>query len=227
MDHHKGGSVNATAEGFEDRYYFGRRPTGIFVPRFVNYNNEKKNYLRGFNCQGGAWRSRGSSSLEIGTELKSSLTEPGNWRVGLSAYGECLPYPDNRVTLDKNIKDKWGRPVLAIDCEFKENEKNMRADAILQMQEMLESAGLKDIKATGSMSAPGNANHEMGTARMGNDPNTSVLNKWNQMHSVKNLFITDGSCMASSASVNPSLTYMALTARAVDYAVRELKKGNI
>jgi choline dehydrogenase-like flavoprotein len=165
--------------------------------------------------------------LEIGAELKNALSEPGSWRVGFSAYGECLPYSDNRVTLDKNVHDKWGRPVLAIDCSFKENEKNMRIDALHTMQEMFETMGLKDIKTEGSMSFPGNANHEMGTARMGNDPRTSVVNKWNQMHSVKNLFITDGSCMASSASVNPSLTYMALTARAVDYAVRELKKGHI
>jgi choline dehydrogenase-like flavoprotein len=227
MDHHKSGNVNASVEGFEDRYYFGRRPTGIFVPRFVNYPDQKKNYIRGFNCQGGASRGRGSGATEIGAELKNALTEPGAWRVGFTAFGECLPYADNRVTLDKNIKDKWGRPGLAMDCSFRENEKNMRDDALLQMQEMFEAIGLKDIKAEGSMSFPGNANHEMGTARMGNDPKSSVLNKWNQMHSVKNIFITDGSCMVSSASVNPSLTYMALTARAVDYAVREIKKGNI
>ena len=176
--------------------------------------------MRGFNCQGGASRGRGSGATVIGSDLKTSLTEPGNWRVGFSAYGECLPYADNRVTLDKNIIDKWGRPVLSIDCSFRENEKNMRDDAIQIMQEMFEAIGLKDIKAEGSMSFPGNANHEMGTARMGKDPKTSVLNKWNQMHSVKNIFITDGSCMVSSASVNPSLTYMALTARAVDYAVQ-------
>jgi choline dehydrogenase-like flavoprotein len=227
MDHHKSGNVNASVEGFEDRYYFGRRPTGIFIPRFVNYPEQKKNYVRGFNCQGGASRGRGNGPSEIGAELKTALTEPGNWRVGFSAFGECLPYSDNRVTLDKNVKDKWGRPGLAMDCHFRANEKNMRNDALINMQEMFDAIGLKDIKAEGAMSFPGNANHEMGTARMGNDPKSSVVNKWNQVHAVKNLFITDGSCMVSSASVNPSLTYMALTARAVDYAVRELKKGNI
>jgi choline dehydrogenase-like flavoprotein len=129
--------------------------------------------------------------------------------------------------LNTDVKDKWGRHTLTIDCSFRDNEKKMREDALLSMQEMLTVAGLKDIKTDGSMSFPGNANHEMGTARMGRDPKTSVLNKWNQVHAVKNLFITDGSSMASSASVNPSLTFMALTARAADYAVRQLKKGNI
>jgi choline dehydrogenase-like flavoprotein len=227
MDHHKSGGVSASVEGFEDRYYFGRRPTGIFIPRFVNYTTVEKNYLRGYNIQGGAWRGRGNGSPKIGAELKSALSEPGGWRVGFTSFGECLPYSDNRVTLNKDLSDKWGRPTLSIDCSFRDNEKNMREEAILTTQQMLDSIGLKDIKAEGSMSFPGNANHEMGTARMGKDPKTSVLNKWNQLHDVKNVFVTDGSCMASGASVNPSLTYMALTARAVDYAVRELKKGNI
>ncbi len=173
-------------------------------------------------------RGRGSSgSAEIGTDLKAAITEAGDWRVDFSAFGECLPYADNRVTLNKNLTDKFGRPTLSIDCSFRENEKNMREDAINTMKEMLDAVGLKDIRQSGSMSFPGNANHEMGTARMGRDHKTSVLNKWNQLHAVKNVFVTDGSCMTSGASVNPSLTYMALTARAVDFAVRELKKGNI
>ena len=228
MDHHKSGGVSAKVEGFEDRYYFGRRPTGIFIPRFINYTEEKKNFLRGYNCQGGAGRGRGNSgSAEIGAALKTAITEAGDWRVDFSAFGECLPYADNRVTLNKNLTDKFGRPTLSIDCSFRENEKNMREDALNTMKEMLDAAGLKDIRQSGSMSFPGNANHEMGTARMGRDPKTSVLNNWNQLHAVKNVFVTDGSCMTSGASVNPSLTYMALTARAVDFAVRELKKGNI
>jgi choline dehydrogenase-like flavoprotein len=144
----------------------------------------------------------------------------------MRAYGECLPYADNRVTLDPELKDKWGRPALAIDCHFRENERKMSEDALVTMQEMMEKAGLKDIRINGNASFPGNANHEMGTARMGHDPKTSVLDRWNRLHAVPNVIVTDGSCMTSSASVNPSLTYMALTARAVDHAVRELRKGN-
>lgn len=227
MDHHKGGGVSATVEGFEDRYYYGRRPAGFFIPRFVNFDGQRKNFLRGYNCQGYTGRRENDGSEDIGAALKMALSEPGPWTISISAYGECLPYPDNRVTLHKTQTDKWGRPALEIDCSFRENERNMRTDALQAMQEMLEISGMKTVRPFGSMSFPGNANHEMGTARMGKDPRTSVLNKWNQVHAVKNLFVTDGSCMASSSSVNPSLTYMALTARAVDYAVREIKKGNI
>jgi choline dehydrogenase-like flavoprotein len=227
MDHHKSGGVSGRLEGLEDRYYYGRRPIGIFVPRFRNVESKSKEFLRGYNLQGGASRGRSAGDTPIGAALKQSLSEAGPWRIGLSGFGECLPYAENRVTLNKDVKDKFGRNTLSMDCSFKENEKNMRKDALESMQEMMDAAGLKDIKVEGSMSFPGNANHEMGTARMGKDPKTSVLNKWNQMHAVKNVFITDGSCMASVASVNPSLTFMALTARAVDYAVREMKKNNI
>ena len=142
-------------------------------------------------------------------------------------YGECLPYADNRITLDHDKKDKWGRPIITIDCEFKENEKAMHADMVKTGKEILDAAGFKDIKVKAQISVPGNANHEMGIARMGHDPKTSVLNKYNQMHEVPNVFITDGSCMTSGACQNPSLTYMALTARACDYAVREMGKMNI
>jgi choline dehydrogenase-like flavoprotein len=229
MDHHKSGGISATIEGFEDKYYFGRRPTGIYVPRFRNMDekSKQKDYLRGFGYQGGAGRRGGNRNAEIGEALKEAMTEPGSWNIGFSAYGECLPYAENRVTLNTDIKDKWGRPTLNIDCSFKDNEKKMREDAIDTAKEMLEAIGGKDIRAEGSMSFPGNANHEMGTAKMGNDPKTSVLNKWNQVHAVKNVFVTDGSCMVSSSCVNPSLTYMALTARACDYAVNEMKKGNL
>ncbi len=228
MDHHRSGAVTARVEGFEDRYYFGRKPVGIFIPRFMNYKQSEKDYVRGYNCQGGAMRTSNNNPKELlGAELKAVMSEPGPWTVNLNAYGECLPYADNRVTLNKELKDKWGRPSLSIDCRFRENEQRMRKDAIQNMREMLDNAGLKDIREVGTMSYPGNANHEMGTARMGNDPKTSVLNKWNQLHAVKNLFVTDGSCMVSSSSVNPSLTYMAITARAADFAVREMKKGNL
>ena len=226
MDHHRSGAVTGSFDGFEDKYYFGRKPTGFFIPRFVNYDNDKRDYVRGYNCQGNGVRGK-QKAEGIGTDLKSLLSEPGKWQIGMNAYGECLPYAENRVTLHPTLKDKFGRPALSIDCSFKENERKMRDDSVLTMQEMLEAAGAKDIKVVGSMSVPGNANHEMGTIRMGNDPERSVLDKWNRMHDVPNVYVTDGSCMTSSASVNPSLTYMALTARAADHAVRALKKGDI
>ena len=227
MDHHRSGGVSGRFEGFEDKYHFGRKPVGFFIPRFVNYKGKEKDYIRGYNCQGNGNRDRNNNTDGIGEKLKQSLSEAGEWSIRMNAYGECLPYADNQATLHKNLKDKWGRPALSVNASFKENEKRMRDDAITAMKEMMESAGAKEIKSLGNMSFIGNANHEMGTIRMGNDPKSSVLNKWNQLHAVNNVFVTDGSCMTSSASVNPSLTYMALTARAVDYALRELRKGNI
>jgi choline dehydrogenase-like flavoprotein len=147
--------------------------------------------------------------------------------MGIGSWGECLPYYENKATLNKDKKDKYGLPTLDIDCEFRENELAMRKDMQASAREMLEAAGLTNIRSYDDMPPPGHCIHEMGTARMGHDPKTSVLNRWNQMHAVKNVFITDGSCMASSACQNPSVTYMALTARACDYAVKELKKGNV
>ncbi|MBS1666952.1 MAG: GMC family oxidoreductase [Bacteroidetes bacterium] len=227
MDHHKGISVTANVDGFEDSYYFGRRPTPLYIPRFKNVDKKETAFLRGYNFGASAYRGRQQDNQEIGTALKDALTEPGGWQIGLYAFGECLPYADNRITLNHAKKDKWGRPIVSINCEFKENEKKMHEDMETTGQQMLEAIGLKDIKSNSMISFPGNANHEMGTARMGKDPKTSVLNSFNQMHEVKNVFVTDGSCMVSSSCVNPSLTYMALTARACDYAVKELKKRNI
>ncbi|MFI5138025.1 MAG: GMC oxidoreductase [Sphingobacteriales bacterium] len=227
MDHHKGLSASARVDGFEDSYYYGRRPTSIYIPRFKNVDKKDPGFLRGYHYGGAAFRGRGNGSDAIGAALKDSLTEPGGWNMDLYAFGECLPYADNRVTLNHNKTDKWGRPLLSVNCEFKENEKAMHKDLGTTAAEMLERAGLKDISISNEISYPGNANHEMGTARMGLDPKTSVLNSFNQMHEVKNVFITDGSCMASSSCVNPSLTYMALTARACDYAVKEMRKLNI
>ena len=229
MDHHKGLSITGEAEGFEDTYYYGRRPIGIFIPRFRNVNDKTDTFLRGYNFQAGASRTRPSQPAgdSIGAGFKDALTEPGIWQMGMGAYGECLPYQDNRVTINHDKKDEWGRPVAVIDCEFKENEKAMHKDMGVTGKEMLEAAGFKNVEVRGSISFPGNANHEMGTARMGKDPKTSVLNAFNQMHEVPNVFITDGSCMTSSGSVNPSLTYMALTARACDYAVKEMKRLNL
>ena len=228
MDHHKSGGVNGDIEGFTDKYYYGRRPTGVYMPRFRNLKEKHPDYLRGYGVQAGASRSSGRNNANgIGAAWKESISEPGGWRMGFTGYGECLPYAENRVTLNTNVKDNWGRPTLTIDCSFKDNEKKMYDDILVTLQEMLENIGAKNVRHDGSMSFPGNANHEMGTARMGKDPKTSVLNKWNQVWDVKNVFITDGACMTSNGCANPSLTYMALTARAVDHAVSEMKKGNI
>ena len=226
MDHHKGISASASVDGFEDKYYYGRRPTSIYIPRFRNVQKKDSGFLRGYHYGGSAHRGQQQNN-SIGAALKESMTEPGGWEMGLYAFGECLPYADNRITLNHNKRDKWGRPVIAIDCEFKENEKLMHEDMANTAKELLANAGFKNISVSSNMSFPGNANHEMGIARMGKDPKTSVLNSFNQMHEVKNVFITDGSCMTSGNCVNPSLTYMALTARACDYAVKEMKRLNL
>ena len=226
MDHHKGLSINADVDGFEDSYYYGRRPTGIFMPRFKNVSEKRTDYVRGYFFGAGAGRSA-KHETSLGAEFKDSLCEPGGWKMNMWSFGECLPYSSNRVTLNHNKKDQWGRPMIAVNCEFKENEKAMHQDMAATAKEIMEAAGFKNVSVTGSMSFPGNANHEMGVARMGRDPKNSVLNPFNQLHEVPNVFVTDGSCMVSSSCVNPSLTYMALTARACDYAVKELKKQNI
>ncbi len=230
MDHHLGVGASGDFDGFEDRYYYGRRPNGIYIPRFRNISDEHPDFLRGYGYQGSASREgwkRSVAELSFGEGLKDELATPGNWRMGLGGFGECLPYHENKVTLNYEKLDKHGLPTFDVDCEFKENEIEMRKDIAIQAAEMLESAGLKNIKLRNDPPAPGLGIHEMGTARMGRDPKTSVLNKWNQVHDVKNVFVTDGACMTSAACQNPSLTYMALTARAADFAVNELKKGNL
>ena len=227
MDHHKGISVTASMEGLEDSYYFGRRPVPLFIPRFKNVHSSEQDFLRGYFLGAGAYRRRQDSKEEIGAAFKEEICEAGPWQISLYGFGECLPYADNRISLDHQKKDKWGRPLVVVDCAFKENEQKMHQDIETTAKQMLEETGFKNISSNSKMSFPGNANHEMGTARMGKDPKTSVLNAFNQMHEVKNVFITDGSCMTSSSCVNPSLTYMALTARACDYVVKEMKRGNI
>jgi len=230
MDHHFRCGASGDVEGYEDKIAFGRRANGFYIPRYRNFFGDKREYLRGFGYQGGASREgwqREVAELSIGADLKNTLQEPGKWTIGMTGFGEMLPYEDNRITLDKSKKDKWGQFVLAIDCEIKENEKKMRKDMINDAAEMLEAAGVKNIRTYDNGSYPGMAIHEMGTARMGNDPKTSVLNKWNQIHDVKNVFVTDGSCMTSASCQNPSLTYMALTARAAEFAVESLKKGDL
>lgn len=233
MDHHFRAGAEGASDEFEDVYYKGRRPNGIYIPRFQNLDDSsRRDYLRGFGYQGGASRLNWSETISemkvgIGKAFKDSLVKPGPWKMGIMGFGECLPYFDNKVVLNTDLKDKYGMPTLTIDAEFKENEIKMRKDMQFFAAEMLEAAGLKDIETYDAGSWPGLAIHEMGTARMGNDRKTSVLNKWNQVHESPNVFVTDGACMTSSACQNPSLTYMALTARAANYAVEELKKLNI
>lgn len=230
MDHHFRLGANGIAEGYEDKYYFGRRPNGIYIPRYRNVGDDKRDYLRGFGYQGGASRSgwsRNVAEMGIGAPLKEALSEPGPWSMGITAFGEILPYHENTIKLSKDVKDKWGLSVLEMDAEIKENEKKMRVDMMNDAAEMLEAAGLKNVNTFDAGYTFGQGIHEMGTARMGRDPKTSVLNGNNQVWDAKNVFVTDGACMTSGAAQNPSLTYMALTARAVNFAVEELKKRNL
>lgn len=230
MDHHFRCGASGTVEGYEDKYIYGRRPNGVYIPRFRNLFGDKRDYIRGFGYQGGAGRSgwgREIAELTIGGDFKDALCEPGGWSMGITGFGEMLPYHENKIYLDKEKKDKWGLPVLAMDVEIKENEKKMRKDMMEDAKEMLDISGVKNVNTYDSGYAPGMGIHEMGTARMGKDPKTSVLNSHNQVWDCLNVFVTDGACMTSAACQNPSLTYMALTARAADYAVSELKKMNL
>jgi len=230
MDHHFRVGAEGRIDGLNDSYYEGRRPTGIYVPRFRNLFGDKRPYLRGFGYQGGARRgdwSRGVAELGIGAAAKDEAATPGPWQFGSTAFGEMLPNHANQVALDHSRKDKWGLPVLKMNCAIGENERLMRKDMANDMAEMLEHCGLKNVRTYDAEYFPGAGIHEMGTARMGHDPKTSVLNAHNQVWDAPNVFVTDGSCMTSSACQNPSLTYMALTARAADFAVAELKRGNL
>ena len=231
MDHHYGVGASGAIEGFGDKYYYGRRPNGIYVPRFRNISEatERPDYVRGFGYQGGAGRGRGQGGpAGVGADFKLSKTQPSeDWSFGIGSWGEHLPYYDNKVSLNHDKLDAYGLPTLDIDCEFKENEMAMRKDMRQSAVDILEAVGAKNINSYDSAPPPGHCIHEMGTARMDKDPKTSVLNGYNQMHEVPNVYITDGAFMASSACQNPSLTYMAFTARACDHAVKELKKQNL
>lgn len=230
MDHHFRAGARGVWEGDHDRYVYGRRANGIYIPRYRNIGNDKRDYLRGFGYQGGGTRQgweRSVAEMSFGKGMKDALTEPGDWTMGIGGFGETLPYHENKMWLDREKPDKWGIPVVAFDAEFKENERIMREDMKNDAAEMLESAGLKNVQTFDNESYPGTAIHEMGTARMGRDPETSVCNGHNQVHAAKNVFLTDGACMTSVSCVNPSLTFMALTARAVDFAVGERKKGDL
>ena len=230
MDHNKPGNSNANVEGYLDVAYTGRRPNGFYIPRYRNVGKDKRDYLRGFGYQGRAARSnynRFNDTALVGDELKKAALEPGPWTVGMTAFGEILPYHDNYATLDRDKKDKYGLPQLVVNAVVRDNERKMEKDMRDDAAEMLEAAGYKNVTVRSDSYNVGNSIHESGTARMGADPKKAVLNKFNQVHACKNVFVTDGSFMPSFGCQNPSLTYMAFTARAADHAVSELKKGNL
>ncbi len=232
MDHHLGVGASGRLDGYEDKYYRGRKANGIYIPRFRNLGGSSNTdkFIRGYGYQGGGSRNNWADTikeLSHGAALKDAILKPGGWTFGMSGFGEVLPYEDNRMYLDTEKLDKWGLPTVTFDAEFKENEWKMREDIKEQAVAMLEKSGFRDITPFDNPGALGLGIHEMGTARMGRDPKTSVLNGYNQIHAVKNVYVTDGSFMTSASCVNPSLTYMAFTARAADHAVKELKKGNI
>jgi choline dehydrogenase-like flavoprotein len=225
MDHHLDVGAAAMVDGFEDRYYVGNRPNDLYIPRYRNLGSERRDYIRGFGFQGNASRLGWTRLLldsTFGGAVKTQAATPGPWYIKLGGFGEILPDHANRVTLDRTRKDKWGLPLLAFDAQLRENELKMRKDMASDAAEMLEAAGFTDVRTYDREIGVGLGIHEMGTARMGKDPKTSVLNKWNQVHACPNVYVTDGSFMASSACQNPSLTYMAMTARAVDHAVKSL-----
>jgi choline dehydrogenase-like flavoprotein len=232
MDHHFRLGATASVEGYEDKYYTGRRPNGIYIPRFRNIGGatNRKDFIRGYGYQGGASRGNWTqivSEMAYGKGLKEAVMQPGGWQIGINGFGETLPYHDNKMYLDYDKKDEWGLPTVTFDADIKENEKIMRKDIMNQAAEMFDAAGFKNIQTFDKGYSMGLGIHEMGTARMGRDPRTSVLNKYNRLHAVSNVYVTDGSGMTSAGNTNPSLTYMALTARAVDHAVKELKKMNL
>lgn len=230
MDHIKAGGADGVVPGNEDRVEVGRRPNGVYMPRFRNVKSKHPDFLRGYGFQGGGYREgweRGISQTGFGANFKKSLRGPGPWRFSFYGFGECLPSHDNYVELDKEKVDTWGIPALKIHSAWSGNELALRHDMAITASEMLAAVGATDIRPFALDEPPGFSIHEMGTSRMGRDPKTSVLNSFNQAHDVKNLFVTDGGAMVSSSCVNPSLTYMALTARACDYAVQQMKKGEI
>ena len=229
MDHNYQANFGGMYEGLQDRYYYGRKPTGVYLPRFRNVGADvQQDFLRGYAFAAGGSRRTGQDTEEpFGAAFKKKLSAPGVWDLWMTGMGECLPDEENKVTLSKEKKDAWGMPQIQIDFEFKANELTMLKDILATGADMLETAGFKYIEAYDTQQPPGLGIHEMGTARMGRDPKTSVLNAHNQVWGAENVFVTDGACMTSNACQNPSLTYMALTARAVDYAVSELKKHNL
>jgi choline dehydrogenase-like flavoprotein len=231
MDHHFQVGARGKVDGYNDKYYKGRKPNGIYIPRFRNVgNNTMKDFTRGYGYQGGAGRGDYEDMVAeatFGKQYKDTILTPGGWNMNMLAFGEILPYHDNKMTLDYDKLDQWGLPTVTFDAEIKQNELNMRKDMMDQAVQMLEKSGARDIEPYDNPYAIGLGIHEMGTARMGSNPKTSVVNEYNQIHACKNVYVTDGAFMTSAACVNPSLTYMAFTARAANHAAQELKKGNI
>ena len=230
MDHVMGGGADGIIPGHEDKDEKGKRPNGIYVPRFRNVKTKEQAFIRGYGYQGGGSREgwqRGMNQVGFGAEFKKALRRPGPWHFSFYGFGECLPNRENYVEIDKEKNDAWGIPALKIHCVFGDNEKAILKDMSIQGAEMLAAAGATEIHPFIENNPPGLTIHEMGTARMGRDPKSSVLNAHNQAHDVPNLFITDGAAMTSSSCVNPSLTYMGLTARACDYAVQKMKRGEL
>ena len=221
--------VSGTYEGFMDKRTDGRSPTSAYIPRFRNVFKQETDFLRGYAAGFSAGRYIDRNTDGFGEELKSNLGKKdfGLWRVGSHMMGETIPKETNFLALDKDKKDEWGMPLIKISVDYDDNDDKMVKDYHEQLTEMFTKAGFKDIKTTDSHQAPGLDIHEMGGVRMGNDPKTSMLNKWNQLHACKNVFVTDGACMTSTSTQNPSLTYMAFAARAADYAFSQLKKGDL
>ncbi|EMS31597.1 Glucose-methanol-choline [Mariniradius saccharolyticus AK6] len=223
------GNISASFEGWEDKYYFGRRPTAVMMPNFRNVKKQEMDFLRGYmtfyTAGRGGWGGR--RDLPFGADFKEQNSVPGPWHVFMMMQGETIPKESNLVSLSPTEKDAWGIPLLKVNVDYDDNDEKILKDFLEQGSEMLSKAGCKDIRTSDSKQAPGLDIHEMGGVRMGRDPETSLLNGWNQMHACNNVFVTDGACMTSTGTQNPSITYMALTARAADYAVKQLKAGNI
>jgi choline dehydrogenase-like flavoprotein len=227
--HNYRGKANAQYEGFKDKTTDGRNPSNSYIPRFRNVRKQEMDFLRGYAIGIGGGRGTSPDTSMIGDQLRENLLNPplGNWNVSSWMMGECVPLEKNHVRLHADLKDKYGIPQLTISCEWSENDDKMVQDYIEQSKEMFEKAGFINIQANDTKTPPGADIHEMGGVRMGHDPKTSLLNKWNQLHACKNVFVTDGACMTSTGTQNPTLTFMAITARAANYAVDELKKNNL
>lgn len=228
--HNYRGSLSAKMDGFKDSYYHGRRPCAVMMPNFRNVHAQETDFLRGYMTFFSAGRTSWGQPVpgeQMGETFKEAKTEPGGWSVFMMMQGETIPVESNYVHLNKDQKDAWGMPLLNISVGYEDNDEKLLKDFLEQGAVMLEKAGCKDISANDSKQAPGLDIHEMGGIRMGKDPKTSLLNKWNQLHTCPNVFVTDGACMTSTSTQNPSLTYMAITARAVNFAVDQLKKGNL
>lgn len=229
MDHHYGMGASGFLPGNEDDYYFGRKPAGFYIPRFTNIDEETRQseYTRGFGYQGQATRTKNIPEGLVGENLKNEIFKPGGYFISMTCFGELLPYHDNKMYLNFDERDQHGMPIITFDAKLRENEMKLREHGVKCAQEMLEAGGATHIQTSNNLTAPGACIHEMGTARMGHDRETSILNKWNQIHDVPNVFVTDGACMTSSGTQNPSITYLALTARAVDYAHKQIQAGKL